>query len=157
MIPHGIAFNGHITSRDSAGFTLLELIVVIFLISLILGLSTVFFSRALPSNRLNAAAREISATIRYARSLAQIHGEDRIVSLDLDSKSYGIEGRGTKNIPADIAIKVIDPLEGEMGSGKYRIVLNGSGGIEGGAIVLSQDQRSLRIEPDPVVGSVVIK
>jgi len=140
-----------------AGFVFLELIIVLFLISLILGLSTVFFSNILPSNRFNATIREISATIRHARALSQIYGETKIVTIDLDLKRYGMEGRGAKEIPTDINIKVIDPLSGEIHNGKYQFVLYPTGGIEGGTIVIWNSKRTVSIQPDPVVGAVVIK
>ena len=82
-----------------AGFTLLELIIVIFLITLMVGLSAVFFANTLPSGRFNATVRELASTIRQARHLAQLNGEKQIITIDLDSRSYGIEGRGKKNLP----------------------------------------------------------
>jgi general secretion pathway protein H len=140
-----------------AGFTLLEVILVLFLISLILGLSTVFFANTMPSNRLNATAREISATIRYARTLARVNGEMHTLTIDLDSKLYWIEGSTSKKIPDDINIKIIDPLLGEVHNGKYPITFYETGGIEGGTIVLSTKKKTVNIELDPIVGSVVIK
>ena len=139
------------------GFTLLELTIVLFLITLILGLSAVFFAGTLPTNRLNAAAREISATIRYARSLSMISGQHQTLAIDLGSKRYGIEGRGHKDIPSDIDIKVIDPLYGEMRNGSYRLEFQPSGGGQGGTIVLWNKKREIRIELDPVIGAAVIK
>jgi prepilin-type N-terminal cleavage/methylation domain-containing protein len=143
--------------KHDTGFTLLEVIIVVFLMVLVLGLATVFFARTLSSSKLNATAREMSATIRSAKSFAEIHGEKQIISIDLDSKSYGIEGKKSKRIPSSVAVKVLDPLTGEIANGKYQIILNAFGGIEGGTIVLSQDKRSVSIAPDPVVGSVMIK
>lgn len=140
-----------------AGFTLLEVILVLFLISLILGLSTIFFANTMPSNRLNATAREISATIRYAKTLARVNSERHTLTIDLDSKLYGIDGSASKNIPDDINIKVIDPLLGEVHNGKYPITFYETGGIEGGTIVLFTKKKTVKIELDPVVGSVVIK
>jgi prepilin-type N-terminal cleavage/methylation domain-containing protein len=139
------------------GFTLLELIIVLFLIALILGLSTIFFANILPSSKFNATIRDITATIRHARSLSEIHGERQTITIDLDSKKYGIEGRGAKDIPPDIYIKVIDPLLGEIYNGKYQLVLNPVGGVESGTIVLWNEKRTVSIQMDPVVGSVVIK
>lgn len=144
-------------NESRAGFTLLEVTLVLFLICLILGLSTVFFANTLPSNRLNATAREISATIRYARTLARVNGEKHTLTIDLDSKLYGIEGRGSKNIPDDINIKIIDPLLGEVHNGKYSITFYETGAIEGGTIVLSTKKKTVNIEVDPIVGSVVVK
>jgi len=83
----------------NAGFTLLELIIVIFLITLILGLSTLFFANMLPSNRFNATVRNISSAMKYTRSLAQIQGRPHAFTIDLDAKTYGTENRGTKEIP----------------------------------------------------------
>ena len=143
--------------RNKEGFTLLELIVVIFLITLVLGLSTVFFANGMSSTRLSATARELSATLRHARSLAQIHGEKQIVTIDLDSKYYGLEGKGNRGIPHDISVKVVDEMSGEIDKGKYQIQFDGAGTIEGGRIVLSSKKQSISIETDPIVGSVIIK
>jgi general secretion pathway protein H len=146
------------SNESKSGFTLLEVIIVLFLISLILGLSTVFFANTLPSTRLNATAREISATIRHARHLAYTNGEKQTITIDLDSRLYGIEGIAQKNIPSDIYIKVIDPLSGEIRSGKYSILFYETGGIEGsGTIVLFNNKKTIKIVLDPIVGSVVIR
>ncbi|MBM4140424.1 MAG: hypothetical protein FJ242_02870 [Nitrospira sp.] len=139
------------------GFTLLELIIVLFLIMLILSISTVFFANTMPSNRLNATVREMSAAIKHARSLAQIDGEKQTITIDLDSKNYGIKGRMSKNIPSDITIKVIDPFSGEKLNGKYLIVFHTTGSIEGGTIVLWNNKKLVSIQLDPIVGSVIIK
>ncbi len=141
----------------NTGFTLLELILVIFLMALILGLSTIFFANTLPSSRLNATAREISATIRHARYLAHIHGERQTLRINLDARYYGIEGMTQKNIPSGIILKVIDPLLGEIQEGEYPIIFNATGAMEGNTIVLSTGKKRVSIQLDPVVGSVLIK
>lgn len=141
----------------NSGFTLLELIIVLFLIALILGLSAILFVNILPSSRLNATAREMSATIRHAKHLALINGEKQTITINLDSGSYGMEGIIHKNIPSGITIKVIDPLLGEIRNGEYTIIFSATGGMEGGTIVLSTNKKTASIQLDPVVGSVVIK
>ncbi len=143
--------------KRNNGFTLLELILVLFLTTLILGISTVFFANTLSSNKLNATAREMAATIRYAKYLAITKGESQTLLIDLDSKNYKIIGQSYKNIPPDIYIEVKDPLSGELVHGKHPIAFYGTGGIEGGTIMLSTGKKSVSIELDPVVGSVIIK
>jgi prepilin-type N-terminal cleavage/methylation domain-containing protein len=138
------------------GFTMLELIIVLFLITLILGLSSIFFANLLPSSRFNATVRDVSSTIRQAKSLAQIHGNRQIVIIDLDSKSYGIEGYNTKNFPPDTWIKILDPLAGEIQEGKYKFIVH-SIGIEGGTIVLWNNKKTVNIQMDPIIGSIVVK
>jgi type II secretory pathway pseudopilin PulG len=147
-----------LTKRNkNVGFTLLELIIVLFLVTVILGLSTLIFANALPSHRLNATVRHISATIKQARSLARIHSQTQSVTIDLDAKQYGIEGYSFKDIPSDIAIKVIDPMAGEVYEGKYYFVSYAGGNIEGGTIVLWTSKKTVSIQIDPIVGSVVIR
>ncbi len=143
--------------RKNKGFTLLEIIIVLFLITLITGMSTIFLLNALPSNKLNATARTLSATIRQARSLAQIHNEGKTVFIDLDSRKYGIKGLGSKDIPSEISIKVTDPMSGEILKGTYEISVHSGGGIEGGTIQLWTSKKAVSIQIDPVVGAVVIK
>jgi prepilin-type N-terminal cleavage/methylation domain-containing protein len=139
------------------GFVLLELIVVLFLISLIVGMAAVFFANTLPSHKFNSTVRNISTAIRQARALAGIHNETQTVTIDLDSNTYTLEGHASKEIPRGISVKVIDPMEGEIYRGKYNFVLYPAGNIEGGTIVLWTSTRSATIQMDPVVGTVVIK
>jgi prepilin-type N-terminal cleavage/methylation domain-containing protein len=142
---------------NRTGFTLLELIIVIFLITLMVGLSAAFFANTLPSGRFNATAREIASTIRQARHLAQLNGEKQVITIDMDSRSYGIEGRGEKILPSGIYLKVIDPLAGEITTGSYRMAFHVTGNNGGGTIVLWSDARAAQINVDPVAGAVIIK
>jgi general secretion pathway protein H len=148
--------------RESAqysekGFTLLEIIVVITLVVLILSFTTLFFGNVLPGARLNSAARELSAMMRYAKILAQNNGEPQTVLINLDTGRYGIEGVQTRNIPEGINIRVTDPVNGEVNRGSYPILFHESGIAEGGNITLWNTKRTLNIELDPIVGSVILK
>jgi len=142
---------------NRSGFTLLELIIVIFLITLMVGLSATFFANSLPSGRFHATARDIASTIRQARHLAQLNGEKQVVTIDMDSRSYGIEKRGEKKLSSGIDIKVIDPLDGDITSGKYHITFHAAGSTEGGTIVLWNSSKTAQINIDPVAGAVIVK
>ncbi len=139
------------------GFTLLELLVVLFLTTLIIGIGAVFFASALPSSRINSAAREISALIRSAHNSSKIDGQTKTIIFDLDRGSYGIEKGRTKKIPEGIKIMIKDNISGEIKRGKYNIIFEPFGGISANAIVLYSEKKSIVIEIDPVMGSVLIK
>jgi hypothetical protein len=130
---------------------------VLFLMTLMVSLSALFFGNSLPSTKLNATGRELSATIRQARSLAQLKGTSQAVLVNLDTRRYGIEGRGARSIPPEIGIKVTDPLLGEVQGGTYRIVFEATGGVEGAIIDLWNKKRIMRIVTDPIVGTVTLK
>jgi hypothetical protein len=127
------------------------------LITLVIGISTVFFANTLTSSTFNTTVRDIASSIRYARSLAQIHGERKTVTIDLDERTFSIEGKGEREIPSDMNIKIVDPLHGELFEGKYQFIANAMGGVQGGTIVLWNEKKTVSIQPDPVVGAVVVK
>jgi len=139
------------------GFTLLEIIVVVTLIVFILGLATLFFGNTLPGARLNAAARELSATMRYAKILAQNNGEPQTVLINLDTGRYEIVGAQTRKLPENVNIRVADPITGETTRGEYAVLFHESGIVEGGTITLWNAKRALNIELDPIVGSVILR
>ncbi len=142
---------------SAGGFTLLEIMMVMVLVLIILGISTVFFSSMLPSQNLNAAGRELSAMLRFARLLATNSGESRTVFVDLETGRYGIQGVQTRRIPQGITLKITDALEGEITRGRYSILFNESGGVPWGRITLSGGKKVLHVELDPVLGAVVLK
>lgn len=151
----------HVTNnfhhRRVQGFTLLELIIVVVIIVLVIGMSTLFFASTVPSAKLNGLSREMSSMIKQARLLAQNKGETQTMIVDLDTKTYGIEGKVAKVIPPEITAKIIDPLIGEIVRGKYSLIFHDTGGIEGGTILLTYGKKNIAIEADPVVGSIVVK
>ncbi len=139
------------------GFTLLELVIVMTLMVLFLGLSGVHFANHLPSARLGAAGRELSGLIRMARIEAMNGREAQRVTIDLSRGTYGMEGRGKRTIPEGVTISIIDPVRGRFSGGEYEITADASGSIGACEILLKNARRTLRIEIDPVVGSVVVK
>jgi general secretion pathway protein H len=142
--------------RTHKGFTLLEIIIVLFLVTLMTGLSAVFFSSFIPSVKFDAAGREMTAMLRHARSLARMTMESQTFVIDLDNKTYGIDGLATKHVPPESLIKVIDTFSGEMMHGRYSVVFHPAGNMEGGAIILSIRKKVLRIDMDPIMGAVLI-
>ncbi len=136
---------------------LIELIIVLFLIVLIIGLSTVFFANSLPSNKFNAVVRDIATNIRYAKTVAKIKGENQIFYIDIDARQYGLDNTIPKKLPSNINFKAVDPFAGEIHKGRYEILFYSSGGLEGGTIIVFDNKRTASIYLDPVVGSIVLK
>ncbi len=136
------------------GFTLLEIIIVLTLVTLILGLSTIYFAGYLPSVKLDATGREMAALIRHARSLALMKMETQGVMIDLDNRSYGLETEVAKDIPASVLVTVLDPFYGELRQGKFSLLFHPVGGGEGRTIMLSAGKKKIRIDLDPITGAV---
>jgi len=147
----------HRFPRASAesGFTLLELMIVLFLAMLMVGMGVIAMMNRLPAARLDATVREISALMRQARTLARIHMVKQTLVVDLDARHYGIEGKLSLKIPDEVRLKIDDPLTGDVDKGIYRLGFSPYGGIEGGTILLTADKRTVSITPDPVMGFLI--
>lgn len=139
----------------TGGFTLLELMIVLFLAMFMVGMGIIAMMGRLPAARLDATARDMSAMIRQARTLARIHTVKQTLIVDLDARQYGIEGRPSRKIPEEVHLKIDDSLAGDVDKGIYRLFFSPFGGIDGGTIMLTANQRSIHIKPDPVMGFLI--
>jgi prepilin-type N-terminal cleavage/methylation domain-containing protein len=137
-----------------SGFTLLEILVALLLVSVIIGVSAFFLGGKKPV-RLEPAAWEVSTAVKRARVLARMDRLDRILIIDLDARSYGLEGYARKTLPSGVSLKIMDPQYGEVSRGEYRMIFPGGGGMEGGTIVLGDGRRTVAVQLDPIEGAVL--
>ena len=137
----------------SRGFTFIEVMIVVFLMSLILGITTIFFANTLPSAKHKAAARELAATIKYAKHLAFVKNEKQIINIDLDAKNYFITGRETRSIPSEISITVYENKvnANPVRQGKYIISYDTTAGSNWGSIELARGEKVITIKSDPIM------
>jgi prepilin-type N-terminal cleavage/methylation domain-containing protein len=75
-----------------SGFTLLELTVVLFILSLAAALVAPVFARSFGQLRLKAAARDVATLCRYARTQAITHQAVLEVVLDRRGNAYWLRG-----------------------------------------------------------------
>ncbi|MFQ3573915.1 MAG: prepilin-type N-terminal cleavage/methylation domain-containing protein [Thermodesulfovibrionales bacterium] len=139
------------------GFTLLEMIITLFIIALIVGLSTVTFISRQPSEMMNSSARDIVSTLKYARSLAQSTGEIKVVKFNIDTGFFEIEGKKERRLPEGAKIVFNDHLHGVTNRGIYRIEFYPSGLSGYADITLEGHNKTIKIGIDPVVGAYVVK
>jgi general secretion pathway protein H len=139
----------------SSGFTLIEIIVVLFLIVTMAGIGVTALTGSLLTGKIDGAARELASTLKHARMLAGTTGEAQIVTIDLESRSYWIEGRPARYFPGGITIVFSDILHGDTQSGRHYFIFDPIGSIEGGAVVFSTQKKYVRVQTDPVSGAVI--
>ncbi len=146
--------NQHLGHR---GFTLIEILVVLVLMSLIAGISTVFFAGSLPKARQRASAREIVSTIKYARTLAASTHERQVVTFDLDAGKYGIKGRTDKTIAHEMILIIYgsDRNAGPIRKGQYNLRYDSTGTNNWDRINLILGDRIIRIKTDPILTAVI--
>jgi len=91
--------------RARGGFTLLEMLAVLALISLLAGLSTQLVRPAAPRLRLEAAARGLCAALRATRARAISTNEEATLVLDLQRKTYSSPSVRETSFPAEARVQ----------------------------------------------------
>ncbi len=76
------------------GFTLFELLVVLAVIGLVIAAAPPLINRGMPSLEVRAAAREIAAGMRRARSQAIHANRETRFTIDTERKRYAIGKAG---------------------------------------------------------------
>lgn len=76
--------------KNNAGFTLIEAMVVIAIISILAGVSTYSYLSGMPERRVSAESRQLFAGIQRARSEAVGRGENITINFDAGANSFEI-------------------------------------------------------------------
>lgn len=142
---------------NALGVTLLELLVVISIVGLLLAITPPLLGGVLPRVAHEAAAREMVAALRQARtqSIARNHPTDLYV--DVAEKQYWTSASPRHSVlPSnlEIALYADDSLARDADTGGIRFYPDGSS--TGGRIVLSVQERSYRIDVDWLFGRVTL-
>lgn len=126
---------GHTGSR---GFTLLEIMIVLLLMSLFFGLVSSNMISRLQRSALSTVSQDLVAAIRYTRAQALIKSKEQRILFDLANSTYTIpEKNQTVSVPEELNMKLVTAqieLQDET-SGGIRFYPDGSS--TGGSITLT--------------------
>ena len=90
--------------RAAAGFTLVELVVVLVLVAAVVAIGASAMSRQLPGQRLREAARELAAQLRYTRAQAIASGKPQLFTLDARTREWRAGERRGGKLARDIQV-----------------------------------------------------
>lgn len=100
-----------VTTRNNpifrtAGFTLLELLVVLAIAGMLVALVPAAVSAVVPGTKARTAAYDLASTVRDARNLAISQSTPVDVVFDLESASYAIAGSPQTDLPRGMALVI---------------------------------------------------
>ena len=143
--------------RKAAGFTLLEIIIVLVIgaaiDSLILGVPM----RGATSADLKAAARSLASGLRQAQTTAMATRRDASLVLDLDAHQFTIGNDAQpRKLPDGIELK-LDTADSEVtGERRGAIRFYPDGSSTGGRITVSAGERKYLVDVEWLTGRVSI-
>jgi general secretion pathway protein H len=168
----------------SKGFTLIELIVVLVIISLMTALVTPRLIGSLTKMNLKTSAQKISSFLRYARSQAvseqtvyhavfdfennsmyiknekppdeqDTYFKAEIESAETDNSKSGRSGIQSYIFPEGVVIKKAIIANEEIDSGSFNIIFYPAGSSSGGIVVLMDEkERRYQINIDFITGII---
>ena len=144
--------------RLNKGFTLLELIVVLFIV--VLGFSAIGINLSSGNNatEIKAAARDIVSALRYARGQALISHQETTLTLDLAKNSYTVSSRDkVYPIPKAIKVTVVTAQSEITGQGLGNIRFFADGSSTGGRITLERGNAGWQIDINWLTGQIELE
>ena len=140
--------------RGRCGFTLMELLIVLFILSLFTALVAPSFSQTLLSGRMRACAAEVRATLARARSYAVAEGRVRFVVFDMEEEKFGLDNDAVlRGFPAPIRLGSLLVGGEEIQRKTARVRFYPDGTAEEAEIsVAFGDGGTIRVKTDPLTG-----
>lgn len=141
--------------RVSAGFTLIELAVVLFIMVLGFAVVGINFSSGHESTEIRASARDMVSALRYARGQALIRNEETALTINFDENTYQISTRDkVYRIPEDAEVTLVTAQTEMNGYGQAGIRFFPDGSSTGGRLTLELNEFVWRIDINWLTGQI---
>jgi len=140
------------------GFTLLELVVVLFIVVLGFSVVGINLSSGNEPTEIKAAARDIVSALRYARGQALMSHQETTLALDLAENNYTVSGRDRVYIiPKTIDVTLVTAQSELRGEGLGNIRFFADGSSTGGRITLERGNTAWQIDINWLTGQIELE
>lgn len=144
-------------NRSEGGFTLVEVIVVLVIISLMLTLVGTSISRNISGAEMRVAARKVAASLRYTRTQAILTKTEQVFVLDTEELTYQAAERNPETLP--------EGMKAELNTARSELTSETAGGIRfypdggstGGNVRLEANGRVYRVNVAWLTGEASIE
>lgn len=144
-------------NQPEMGFTLLELIVVMFIVSLVMALVLPSFS-GFGENKLKSEAREMASILRHMNDSAESRKETFLMRFDLDEGTVYWKGPdGEKTRRFDDITGVTTQSTGRVSKGEIILFFEPLGIRENLSVHMSKGDKEMAITLNHLSGKVKIK
>jgi general secretion pathway protein H len=143
--------------RTAAGFSLLELVVVLFVLGLAYAVAGPLLGGNVSGLDVKAASRQIAAGLRRARDAAATGQTEAVLTLDVNRRMFAVTGDPKEYRLPDKVDLALFTAESELlhdQVGRIRFFPDGSS--TGGRVTVSEEGSKLAVDVDWLTGRVSI-
>lgn len=137
-----------------AGFTLIEILVVVVLIGALGAIVLSVTQGGLEAARARSAAKDLVAALRATRAQAVVEREAKVLVLDLERRAWQMPGRDWVELPGGFELSMLTAAEEQVGEQQGGIRFFPDGASTGGSIELRRGEALWRIEIAWLTGEV---
>jgi general secretion pathway protein H len=143
---------------NAKGFTLLELMVVLFI--MVLGFSVIGINLSSGNNATaqQRAARDIVSALRFARGTALMSHREAAVTFNLNDNSYTVANRDKVYIiPESIKVTLVTTQNQLLGQNRGSIRFFADGSSTGGRVSLQRGDNVWKIDINWLTGQIELE
>jgi general secretion pathway protein H len=143
--------------KTTRGFTLVELMVVLVIISLMLALVGTSISRSVSGAEMRNAARKVAASLRYTRTKAILSKSEQVFTIDTETGAYQAADRPLEELPEGMNVE-LNTARSELTSetaGGIRFFPDG--GSTGGNVRLEANGRIYQVNVTWLTGEASVQ
>lgn len=128
------------TGGRVAGFTLVEIVVVLAIAGLLMTAVPPLFDAVMPGIQIKGAARRTVATLRLARDAAIRSGSETVLVIDVEARRLELPGFRAVSLPGGLNLDLEVARRELLGEERGAIRFFPDGSSTGGRIVLSRGE-----------------
>lgn len=136
------------------GFSLIELMVVMVLVSILFATVAVSINRSLSGAELRNASREVIAGLRHTRGQAIVKRRPTVFHVDADARTWQAAGREPETLPEGLDVTLTTARSELTGENAGGIRFYPDGASTGGSVTLSVEQREWHITVGWLTGEI---
>lgn len=138
--------------RDRAGFTLIEMLVVLTILALMMAVVVPAINRGM-SVTASDIARDVQIGLRKARSDSVTQQKSQAFEVDIHNRQFGVQGGKSTRLPEGVEL-VVNVAQREATQEKAVVRFYPDGSSTGGRIGIHESEEQILINIDWLTGRV---